>query len=231
MFNKTVKEIDFFFGEINRSDTDIKLTLDSVVDKARSTPKKYFKEQIKRLIRDHTNIVLTHESSSPDFETLLDQLIAEGIGMIVISSRTDRNENVRATLDCTLYFKEGMINVRPHWCGYKETRADEIFSTLIIPLIKNGFHAITYLMSDENERELLDVEFEGVVASVMSLSMYASVLNFEERDYWVKALENASNENIRSNILLTENSMERRPAPQDDDIDGEFQAAMDNPKK
>lgn len=192
MFNKAVKEIDFFFGEINRSDTDIKLTLDSVVDKARSTPKKYFKGQIKRLIRDYTNIVLTHGTSYPDFEELLGQLVGEDIGMIVISSRTDTNQNVKATLDCTLYFKEGMINVRPHWCGYKDIRADEIFSTLIVPLIKNGFHAVTYLTNDENERELLEVEFKDVIASVMSLSMYASVLNSEKRDYWVKALENAS---------------------------------------
>jgi hypothetical protein len=36
--------------------------------------------------------------------------------------------------------------------------------------------------------------------------------------------------NTGAKILLTENSMERRPAPQEDDIDGEFEAAMNNPK-
>lgn len=71
------------------------------------------------------------------------------IGLVYVGSRKDVNQNVKATLDCTLVFVEGTLNIRPHWTAYKEIRANEIINTLLKPLRKYKLVGKTLLVTDE----------------------------------------------------------------------------------
>lgn len=188
MLNKDVKIDDFFFGEIYQMKNEVEISLDDVIITAKTSPKNYFNDQLKRLVDCYKSIIMTHETSMPDFDVFMSQLKIDEVGMVVISARTDVNESVGTTLDCTIYFSNGTINVRPHWCGYKETRADEIISTLIAPLIKNGCHERTYVVNSDGERSLIDKDFKDAINTVMSVANSSGVFDSTALENWVRRL-------------------------------------------
>ncbi len=100
------------------------------------------------------------------------------MGYIEIYARTDINNNVDATLACDIVLENGVVSVVPHWCAYKDIRADEIVSTLLVPLYLKGLHTRTYLRWEDGKTDKLtngmDWGHEDVLKAVFKLSKYPS---------------------------------------------------------
>lgn len=131
--------------------------------------------------------------SSPPFETLIKKLTKESIGRIKIFSRTDQNDAVNATLSCEILLEQGVINVVPQWCAYKEMRAEEIVTTLLLPLHSLGLQNVTFLEVDDKLIPLLEAgenDFESELRAIFSLAQYPRC--YDER--YVAMLKNAVKE-------------------------------------
>jgi len=95
-------------------------------------------------------MIVIDGTSHPSFDKLLQSLNADDIGQVLIGRRTDRNSNVKYTLDCQLWLHNGILDVRPHWTAYKEIRAGEIVQTLINPLTKERLLNRTFLNDSDS---------------------------------------------------------------------------------
>ncbi len=79
-------------------------------------------------------MTLSDGTSYPSFWSFIDKVDPEQVGFVEIYARQDVNDNVEATLACDIVLVNGVITVKPHWCAYKDIRADEVISTLLVPL-------------------------------------------------------------------------------------------------
>lgn len=142
---------DYYFGRFyaDAERNEVNLSLNDLIRRGKLSGPEHFTAQLRRLIAQNPQAVVTDGSSNPPFEDFLACLDMSQIGLVYVGSRKDVNQNVKATLDCTLVFVEGTLNIRPHWTAYKEIRANEIINTLLRPLRKYKLVGKTLLVTDE----------------------------------------------------------------------------------
>lgn len=169
---------DFFFGEYyTEGGASISLRkIENVADKVEPA---FFTRQLNRFLAEQGGKVrLSDGTSSPPFWKFVDHILPSSVGYIEIYARTDINDNVDATLACDLVLDRGVVSVAPHWCAYKGIRADEIVSTLLVPLYLKGLHTRTYLRWEGGKTEKLTSGMgwghEDVLKAVFKLSRYPS---------------------------------------------------------
>lgn len=181
-----MKTSDFFFGQMYTEDGTPCISLPDLLTHATRVPQQYFARQLNRISRTSKNnlLVVWNETSSPSFDELLFRLDPAAVGMVVIGARTDINRNVPVTLDCSLYLDEGVVNIRPHWCAYKEMRAAEIISTLLSPILLYGLFDRTYLkLNSEKDLVVATKDFAQLIKTVMRLAGSNHTMLFDDRAF------------------------------------------------
>lgn len=164
---------DFFFGKVNVKKPV--LNLREVISLSNQVSCEFFTNQINRLLfKTGGRLTLSDGTSFPPLKDFLDSILVEQAGFVELYARTDVNNNVEATLACDIFFPEGVITIMAHWCAYKTMRADEIISTLLIPLHLKGLHERTYIVfgNDDKEHLLCDGDIESEIINVFKLSKY-----------------------------------------------------------
>lgn len=169
---------DFFFGEYY-SDGGATLSLHNIQNVADKVKPDFFVRQLNRFLAENGGqLRLSNGTSHPPFWKFIDSVDPSSVGYIEIYARTDINDSVDATLACDITFDSGVVSVVPHWCAYKDIRADEIVSTLLVPLYLKGLHVRTYLRWEEGKTDKLtsgmEWGHEDVLKSVFKLSKYPS---------------------------------------------------------
>jgi len=160
---------DFFFGEKKYLD------LDDINDISKTVSPSHFTAQLNRyLSQNHGTMNIYHDTSSPDFYTFLGAIEKAAIGNIRLKARTDQNSAVDATLSCEILLEQGVVEIIPQWCAYKDIRAEEIVSTLLVPLHVSNLYLKTYLKNPTGELSPLcyDNNCERELKAVYSLSRY-----------------------------------------------------------
>lgn len=190
---------DFFFGELERSGKTLKSSLNKFGQLTGPVNKEYFTSQVERLFEEYKGftLVLTDGTSHPDFESVLKKIDKDRIGLVKVFQRNDVNTNVDCTLACELYFKYGVIEVRPHWTAYKDIRMQEVFTTLIEPLWTQGLINKTSLVdkldfTSETYKNLsMSMDKESIATSVIALCSKSWDAYFDEakvgvleRSFW-----------------------------------------------
>lgn len=162
---------DFFFGQLDNSNP-ITMQLFSTVSKGQLVSPKYFSHQLNRLLNTHNNhVILSCGTSYPAFAELMSMIPQEDIGFIEIYARTDVNLAMNATLACDIFFPNGVVSVVTNWCAYKEIRAREMVSTLLVPLIKNNALNKSFIREGSDKYKLPTTNNE-LLGRIFSLSGY-----------------------------------------------------------
>lgn len=171
---KTVN--DCLFGEVTKSGDFYTLDLSLLTGIANQMKPRFFVEQLHRLLRSvEGRLDATDPTSTPPLVELLDQIPDENIHLIRISRRCDVNENVKATLDCSIFLAEGLLRVTAHWCAYKPNRAEEIVNSLLMPLAENNLLDRTFLDWGNDEYEKMPTERSSAIRELVTLAGYPSV--------------------------------------------------------
>lgn len=172
---------DFFFGDINGQGGNVTIGLQELINiKNKTISKHHYTKQLNRFLHANNNqLVVQDGTSRPDFRSFLDRLDIDEIVCIEVEARTDINDSVTATLACNIYLDNGVISVRPHWCGYKKIRSDEVMSTLILPLYLNALEKKVTLM-DDDQNTLTSLTPEQVIKKIFTLSRYPSQEEFND---------------------------------------------------
>lgn len=174
---------DFFFGEVNTDRKCAEMSLHRLAPLTKKVPPQFFTDQVNRLLAaTNQRLTVTDGTSMPSFAALVRSLTAQAVGFIEIYARTDVNPNVDATLACDLWLDQGIVSMVPHWCAYKDTRASEIISTLLLPLHLKGWASRTYLRWDNDETLPLvpGGDYVQEVEDVFTLAKYPSIATFDE---------------------------------------------------
>lgn len=158
------------------------MRLHKTLERASFCDQQYFTGQVNRLLSqlESNYLVIQDDTSMPDFETLMTLIDHQRIGWIEVFQRRDVNAVVGTTLACKIFMEQGVLEVRPHWCSYKPIRAEELFRTLIAPLLKPSLCDKSFLVWSEDEKErLMDMkqDLPSLVRDVLSFSLIPS------RDY------------------------------------------------
>lgn len=172
------KHNDFFFGDYY-SEGGASIPLRKIEDLADKVEPAFFTRQLNRFVAEHGGHVRVSDGTShPPFWKFIDSIQPSSVGYIEIYARTDINDNVDATLACDIVLDTGVVSVVAHWCAYKDIRADEIVSTLLVPLYLKGLHVRTYLRWEDGKTDKLssgmDWGHEEVLKAVFKLSKYPS---------------------------------------------------------
>src|SRR5690606_2656863 len=113
------KMSDFFFGEYQNDKRGALLFLDEVNVRAKRVESGFFTSQLNRFLeRNAGYCTLYHNSSMPDFWSLLDSIDSASIGLLEIYARTDINAALNATLACDITLEHGILSLTPHWCAH-----------------------------------------------------------------------------------------------------------------
>lgn len=163
-----MKNADFFFGSAP-------FDLYRWRDLASTVSQEHFTAQLNRYLKANNNFVeIFHETSHPDFSSLLGAISPQEIGNIKIFARTDQNNAVKATLACDILLVNGVVRVTPQWCAYKEARASEIISSLLVPIHARALQGKTYIIDGSGaiDRLLHGSDFESELQNIFSLSGY-----------------------------------------------------------
>ncbi|EBA7134422.1 hypothetical protein B7I57_18925 [Salmonella enterica] len=189
---------DFFFGLINKNNPET--SLQKVVLQSKKVSKKFFTNQLNRCLNwTGGRLVLKDETSSPPFRDFIKKISPGAIGLVEISARDDINTNVEATLSCDIYLSKGVVTVEPHWCAYKSMRADEIISTLLVPLHEKGLHDRTFIVSSDGKRERLlcfhHSDFLDEVMRLFILSRYYHSMDETKISEYASMIKMATEQN------------------------------------
>ncbi|MFQ2172004.1 hypothetical protein ACK345_02360 [Aeromonas rivipollensis] len=193
---------DFFFGKVFKGELgENELCLSNVGELAKQVSPEFFTAQLNRLLKSlKGKVMLSDGTSSPNFWEFISKLSFYDVGFIELYARTDINKNINATLACDIMLHEGVVTVAPHWAAYKEVRAKELISTLVLPLHLTNLHGKTYLRTDKGLKEpLLDGSYyRDELIRVFRLSKNPGALGSEnEFDRWVGEIERASKYALR----------------------------------
>jgi hypothetical protein len=185
-----MRNIDFFFGKKKG------LQLIAVNGLGLQVSNKFFTNQLNRYLSQNDGYMeLLSEVSHPCFSEFLSNIECEKIENIKLFARTDLNSAVKATLSCSILMDSGIITLTTQWCAYKEQRAREIISTLLVPLHLMNLQSKTFLKFNAEELEPLVPEFsdgkgyEEEIFSVFSLAQYPS---YQIKDEYIASLTSAS---------------------------------------
>lgn len=160
---------DHFFGKIDSTrEGELSLSLAQLLPYARATGPARTTAQVRRFLSRHSHLVLTDFHSAPAFPELLRNLVSEDISLVRLGLRQDLGDDPDQdkTLNCSLIFAEGTLEIRAYWTGWKELRAMELVQTLLRPLIAVGLSSRTFLVHDEHEVPL-PTDTEAMFKTVM----------------------------------------------------------------
>ncbi len=165
---------DFFFGKINKTEEGFyQLGLSEITKLGEMVSPDFFYSQLNRLLLNSSGFLDIYDGTShPRFSSFLDTLFLNEIGMIQIGQRKDVNNNVKATLDCSIFLTNGIIRVTAHWCAYKEIRASEIIGSLLNPLVENKLIEKTFIKVPDNNIKPLSKDKEIATKQLFALSGY-----------------------------------------------------------
>ncbi|BBM00432.1 hypothetical protein [Microbulbifer sp. GL-2] len=180
-----MKKKDFFFGDIYTRKDVSRLDLHEASRIAQNVSAHFFTAQLNRLLADSNGQVSFYDGTShPSFWKFIEKIVVDEVGFIEIYSRQDINQSVKATLACDLILLNGIISITTHWCAYKEIRADEIISTLLIPLHLQGLQEKTYIRWDSGETDrLLERDYyNDELRKVFRLAKYPAAMTSDYSD-------------------------------------------------
>lgn len=174
------KESDFFFGSYTAAKGQGVVSLDSLLSVADKVSETFFTSQLNRFLNLNSGRLLVSEGTSqPNFYGLIDNIKSSSIGFIEIYGRTDVNSALEATLACDLYLDQGVVTVAPHWTAYKDVRADEIVSSLLVPLHLKGLQTKSFVRySGADPERLVEpvfCDYEEELMLVFAASRYPMV--------------------------------------------------------
>ncbi|MEI8616494.1 hypothetical protein [Shewanella oncorhynchi] len=184
---------DFFFGKAYQGSKGITLQLSDMESLAEKVSDNFFTAQLNRMLQEHGGrLTIADESSLPHFWGLIDKIDIEQVGFVEIYARYDVNDSVNATLACDIVLLNGVISIKTHWCAYKEIRAGEIISTLLVPLHLKALQNKTHIRWDNGTTEplLRNDDYQTELENVFLLANYPSAIN-RDRSYKVD-LESAT---------------------------------------
>tara|TARA_R110001583_G_scaffold88544_3_gene229463 strand:- start:1155 stop:1694 length:540 start_codon:yes stop_codon:yes gene_type:complete len=176
MFKDKQKKSDCLFGELTKEGEFYTMDFRLLTDLASQLKSEFFAVQLNRLLRSvDGRIDATDSTSMPPLDEFLDQIPENKIHLIRIGQRKDVNNSVVATLDCSIFFAEGLLRVTAHWCAYKGIRADEIVSTLLAPITQNNLLDRAYINWGNGEIEKVAAKRVDAKQQLFTLSGYPSV--------------------------------------------------------
>ena len=168
-----ITKYDVLFGEVYTRNNINTIQLSNITNASNRLQPRELGLQLNRLLRQNNGEVEAVDStSSPDFYLILDKLLQSDVHCIYIGKRTDQNNSVKATLDCSLFLNDGLLKIVPQWCAYKEIRANEIVSSLIEPIFRNALLDRVYIDYGQNKYENLPSSVEEASGELFALSGY-----------------------------------------------------------
>jgi|GEM_PF-5757838 len=173
-------EKDFFFNDIY-VENSASISLINAIVLAQKVSPDFFTEQLNRILKKyHSHLVVDHDSSNPNFLDFIKKLVNQKIGFIEIYACQDVNNNVKATLACDIFLSNGLISVKPHWCAWKDSRAAEIVSTLLVPLHLKNLQEKTHIRWDDGKTETLiqQQSYQLELNKVFMLAKYPSMTDY-----------------------------------------------------
>lgn len=171
---------DFFFGKTHQGSKGITLQLSDIETLAEKVSDNFFTAQLNRMLQEHGGrLTISDETSLPNFWSLIDKIAIEQVGFVEIYARYDVNDSVNATLACDIVLLNGVLSIKSHWCAYKEIRAGEIVSSLLVPLHLKALQNKTYIRWDDGTTEpLLEMfDYQTELEKVFLLAKYPSAIN------------------------------------------------------
>ncbi|WP_326430368.1 hypothetical protein VQ574_20755 (plasmid) [Stutzerimonas frequens] len=169
---------DEFFGHLFQSEgeSELHVLLSRACSLAATAPDAFI-GHLSRLLRDlpSRSLVMIGETSNPELGTLLQGIPADQIKRIEISARTDANPNVKATLECSIWLLDGVIRIRPDWCARTANRADEIVSTLLMPLVAHKVMDRVQLIDQCGRKQQLPGNYQGIIEQTFTLAGHPEV--------------------------------------------------------
>lgn len=171
---------DFFFGKVHKRGRGFTLQLNDVTVIAQKVSDSFFTAQLNRMLQEYGGLLtISNETSLPNFWSLVDKIVSEQVGFVEIYARYDVNDSVKATLACDIYLLSGVLSIESHWCAYKDIRAGEIVSTLLVPLHLKALQNKTYIRWDDGTTDpLLQMsDYHNELEMVFILAKYPSAMN------------------------------------------------------
>ncbi|WP_387489091.1 hypothetical protein [Photorhabdus sp. RM96S] len=175
-----MRKRDFFFGDVYEGSGGATLRLSDMEALARKVSAEFFTSQLNRMLKEHDGLLTISDGTShPSFWSFIDKVDTKQVGFVEIYARQDVNDNVEATLACDIVLVNGVITVKPHWCAYKDIRADEIISTLLSLHLK-ALQDKAYIRWDDGETEplLQNDYFQAELENVFLVSKYPSAMSW-----------------------------------------------------
>lgn len=174
--SNVLKYVDPLFGEISSNKPFPMVLFNDLTKVAEILAGDDYYFQLIRLIRHCGGVLDAVDSTScPSLYLLLNALPVDKINLVYIGKRTDLNDAVKATIDCTIFFADGILRVSAQWCAYKEIRAREIVDSLVEPLMECGLITRTYVKHDSGDVERLSSSKDEAANILFSLSGYPSM--------------------------------------------------------
>ncbi len=171
---------DFFFGKMHKGGLGFVLLLNDLTIIAQKVSDFFFTAQLNRILKEHGGrLTISNETSSPDFWSLIDKIVSEQVGFVEIYARDDVNDSVNATLACDIYLLNGVLSIESHWCAYKDIRAGEVVSSLLVPLHLKALQNKTYIRWDDGTTDpLLQMsDYHTELQMIFILAKYPSSIN------------------------------------------------------
>jgi hypothetical protein len=188
---------DFFFGEYFKNGENVSLSLGQVAKK--NVEPAFFTRQVNRFLEKNSNkFTLSDDTSMPMFREFIKNIEPDMVGSVVIYARFDVNDSVDATLACDIMFDQGIVSVVTNWCAYKESRADEIISSLLMPLHLSGLYKKSFISKPNTLVKLVEdsSDIRGFIrelALILDLAKYPSVYEGTDKvSYHSNSLMNSS---------------------------------------
>lgn len=181
---------DFFFGNYSQQEGKITLSLNQVSKRTEKLPRvssAFFTAQLNRFLQKNNNCCVLYDSGShPSFSSLIGNIEPDSVGSIEIYARTDINNNVEATLACDILLVQGVISVRTNWCAYKESSADSIVASLLLPIHLNRLINKTVIREDSGalkplRTEASDFGHQEELKAIFELAKFPNVY-FDDED-------------------------------------------------
>ena len=172
---------DFFFGKVYNGSDGATLGLSDLEPLARKVSAAFFTAQLNRMLKEHGGrLTISDGTSYPRFWSFIDKVDPEQVGFVEIYARQDVNDSVEATLACDIVLVNGVITVKSHWCAYKDIRAGEVISTLLVPLHLKALQDKAYIRWDNGETEplLQDDDHQAELERVFKVSKYPSAMTW-----------------------------------------------------
>lgn len=173
---------DFFFGSgfVGNNGLQLKCQLRDIEPLTKRVSAEFYTAQLNRMLNQYGGLwTFNDDTSCPRFWTLIDKLVKEQVGFVEIFACEDVNDSVNATLGCDIVLVNGVIRVKAHWCAYKAIRAEEIVTTLLLPLHLKRLQDNVYIRNDNGvvEQLVVGANYQGELRRVFNLARYPDAIS------------------------------------------------------